>query len=601
MERIETAILSHLINNDEYTRKVLPYLKDEYFQNKGEQIVFKIIDDYVRQYNVNPSPQIVSILLNETKMAENDKDDTVTIMKSIQEAEQENLEWLIDATENFCKQRAIWNSIMLSAEILNGEAKDKTLSQDAIPGLLEDALSICFDPSIGHDYVEDSSDRFEAYGADIKKIPFDIDMFNKITRNGLVSKSLTIFLAGCIHPDTTVKLKVGDIEIQEPIKSVKRRLKEGELVYIDSPDGWVKINKFIQKGQYDEYCLNLDDGRFVRCNGDHLFETTFGWQFAKDLALLDNDFHFLTDSGYVLGFVHKVEDSKIPIVDIEVDHENHRYYANGISSHNTGVGKSMIMCHMAAAALAQSKNVLYITLEMSEEMIAERIDANLFDIDISKIRDTPRDVLANRILSVQKKTQGKLIIKEYPTGTAHAGHFKTLLNELKLKKKFEPDLIFVDYINICSSQRHKGKDSSGSYQYIKSISEELRALAVEFDLPLISSTQLNRQGFSSSDVSMTDTSESFGLNFTADLAIAAISSEELEKLNQMMFKQLKNRYNDPNYYNKFVVGIDRSRMRLFDCETRASNELVSNRTEEVTASIFQDLTKGSKNFSKLKV
>lgn len=601
MIRQEIKILKHLVHNEEFTRKVLPFLKEDYFHVEGERIVFNVIDDFVKKYNCNPSVEAIEINLQEIKINEVQKEDIDSIIKDIKNPiEKENIEWLIDTTEEFCKNQAIYNGVRDAVAILEGQ--EKNLTRDAIPQILQDALAVCFDASIGHDYIEDYEKRFEFYHSDITKIPFDIDLLNKITKGGLTSKTLNMFIAGCVHPDTPVKLKIDDIVNDYLFKDIKKFLKNKKLVFIDSPDGWVKVNKYIQKGFYDEYCLILDDSRSVRCNGDHLFETTLGWQFARDLDLLDTEQHFLTEEGYVMGFVHKVKESKIPIVDIEVEHENHRYYANGISSHNTGVGKSITMCHFASSALMQRKNVLYITLEMSEERIAERIDANLLDVDINKIEGLPKESYSNKITDIQRKTSGKLIIKEYPPSTAHAGHFKHLLNELKIKKNFVPDIIIVDYLNICASQRYKSGSNTNSYNYYRAVAEELRSLGVEFDVPVISAGQLNREGYNSSDPDMTDSSDSFGISFTADLIIAIISNTELEKLNQVIFKQIKNRYNDINYYNKFVVGIDRPKMRLFDTESIANNEIIHQRKEAVAEDIFVDLTKRNKSkFSNIKV
>jgi hypothetical protein len=289
--------------------------------------------------------------------------------------------------------------------------------------------------------------------------------------------------------------------------------------------------------------------------------------------------HFITKNGYKLGSVFKTG-NQIPIVDINVNHPNHRYYTNGVSSHNTGVGKSLFMCHVAASVLLQGKNVLYITLEMAEEKIAERIDANLLNVAIQDLVDLPKSTFETRVTNLAKKTQGSLIIKEYPTASAHSGHFKALLNELSLKKSFKPDIIFIDYLNICASSRYKGNSNINSYSYIKAIAEELRGLAVESNVPIVSATQTTRGGFGSSDPELTDTSESFGLPATADFMFALISTEELEELGQIMVKQLKNRYNDPTVYKRFIVGIDRAKMRLYDCEQSAQKDILDNGSNE---------------------
>jgi len=369
------------------------------------------------------------------------------------------------------------------------------------------------------------------------------------------------------------------IEKETSIAEIKTLLDNGYEIEVDSPDGYVPVNFFINKGMYDEYVLKIDGGEPIRCNADHLFETSFGWMKASHLYEKYKTNHFLTKNGYKLGSVFKTG-NQISIVDINVNHPNHRYYTNGVSSHNTGVGKSLFMCHVAASVLLQGRNVLYITMEMAEERIAERIDANLLNVPIQQLVDLPRQMFESKVTNLSKKTQGTLIIKEYPTASAHSGHFKALLNELALKKSFRPDIIFIDYLNICASSRHKANSSINSYSYIKSIAEELRGLAVEFNVPIVSATQTTRSGFGSSDVELTDTSESFGLPATADLMFALISTEELEQLGQIMVKQLKNRYNDPTIYKRFIVGIDRAKMRLYDCEQTAQKDILDSGNEE---------------------
>ena len=362
------------------------------------------------------------------------------------------------------------------------------------------------------------------------------------------------------------------IEKEIEIGEIESLLDYGYEIEVDSPDGWVGVNFFIDKGIWDEYQLILEDGAVIKCNEAHLFETMSGWQKTSELYQIDAQ-HYLTENGYIKGIVIKTG-CRIPIVDINVQHDNHRYYTNGVSSHNTGVGKSLFMCHVAAGALMQSKNVLYLTMEMSENRIAERIDANLLNMTIDELGSVSKDIFETRIGRLIKKTQGKLIVKEYPTSSAHAGHFKVLLNELKSKKNFIPDLIVVDYLNICSSSRVKLGSGANSYTVIKSIAEELRGLAQEYDVPLLTATQSNREAQTSTDIDLTNTSESIGLPQTCDLMLALISSEELENLNQLMIKQLKNRYNDPSYYKRFVVGIDRSKMRLFDLEESAQKDII---------------------------
>ena len=369
------------------------------------------------------------------------------------------------------------------------------------------------------------------------------------------------------------------IEKETSIAEIKTLLDNGYEVEVDSPDGYVPVNFFINKGMYDEYILKVDGGEPVRCNADHLFETSFGWMKASHLYEKYKTNHFLTKNGYKLGSVFKTG-KQIPIVDINVNHPNHRYYTNQVSSHNTGVGKSLFMCHVASSCLLQNKNVLYITLEMAEEKIAERIDANLLNVNIHDIIELPKTTFETKVNNLSQKTQGTLIIKEYPTASAHSGHFKSLLNELALKKSFRPDIIFIDYLNICASSRYRGNSTVNSYSYIKAIAEELRGLAVEANVPIVSATQTTRSGFGSSDVELTDTSESFGLPATADLMFALIKTDELEELGQIMVKQLKNRYNDPTTYKRFIIGIDRAKMRLYDCEQSAQDDILDSGQEE---------------------
>jgi hypothetical protein len=359
------------------------------------------------------------------------------------------------------------------------------------------------------------------------------------------------------------------------ISEIKHLLQAGYEIEVDSPDGWVGVDLFVNKGLYEEYILQLDDfSDPIRCNAEHLFETTVGWVSADQLSRVENA-HFLTRNGYVIGSVRKTGDI-IPIVDISVDHPNHRYYTENVSSHNTAVGKSLFMCHCAAGNLMDGKNVLYITLELAEERVAERIDCNLLDVTIDDLAVMPFDSFQKKMAKVKNKTTGKLIIKEYPTSSAGSANFRHLINELKIKKNFTPDIIYIDYINICASSRVKYAAGVNSYTYIKAIAEELRGLAVEFEVPIVTATQTTRSGFSNSDVELTDTSESFALPATSDFMFALINSEELESLNQLMVKQLKNRFNDPSRNKRFVIGIDRSKMRLYDVDESAQ-DLVDDR------------------------
>jgi replicative DNA helicase len=440
MEKVEFLILRNLLHNEEYLRKVLPFIKSDYFEDLNQKIVFEEIVSFVQEYNKLATKEILCIEV------ENRKDITDTSFKEIVHLIDNlddvtvELNWIVDTTEKWCRDRAIYLALMESIHIADG--KDEKKNRDSIPSILSDALAVSFDNHVGHDYLEDYEQRYESYHKKEEKIEFDLEFFNKITKGGLPNKTLNIALAG------------------------------------------------------------------------------------------------------------------------------------------TGVGKSLFMCHVAASVLLQGKNVLYITLEMAEERIAERVDANLLNVPIQEISELPRQIFENKVTNLAKKTQGTLIIKEYPTASAHSGHFKSLLNELALKKSFRPDIIFIDYLNICASSRYKGNLSVNSYSYIKAIAEELRGLAVEFSVPIVSATQTTRSGYGSSDVELTDTSESFGLPATADLMFALISTEELEGLGQILVKQLKNRYNDPTIHKRFVVGIDRAKMRLYDCEQSAQDDILDNRKEE---------------------
>ena len=440
MDKVEILILRNLLYNEEYLRKVIPFIKKDYFEDLNQKIIFEEISNFVEQYNEPATKEILCIEVEKR----NDINDTsfteVTKIISYLEDETSELDWLVDTTEKWCRDRAIYLALMESIQLADG--KDETKGRDAIPTILSDALAVSFDNHIGHDYLQDYEERYESYHRKEDKIPFDLEYFDKITKGGLPNKTLNIALAG------------------------------------------------------------------------------------------------------------------------------------------TGVGKSLFMCHVASSALLQNKNVLYITLEMAEEKIAERIDANLLNVAIQDITDLPKTMFESKVTDLSKKTQGTLIIKEYPTASAHSGHFKALIQELALKKSFRPDIIFIDYLNICASNRYRGNATVNSYSYIKAIAEELRGLAVEANVPIVSATQTTRSGYGSSDVDLTDTSESFGLPATADLMFALISTEELEGLGQIMVKQLKNRYNDPTMNKRFVVGIDRAKMRLYDCEQKAQEDLVDSGQEE---------------------
>ena len=456
MEKVEILILRNLLYNEKYLRKVIPFIKPEYFEDPHQKITFEEIFNFVQKYNELVTQEVLCIEtenrtdINETSFRE------VTKLISYLEDVPTDFDWLVDTTEKWCRDRAIYLALMESIALADG--KDENKDRDAIPSILSDALAVSFDTHVGHDYLQDYEERYETYHRKEDKIEFDLDYFNKITKGGLPNKTLNIALAG------------------------------------------------------------------------------------------------------------------------------------------TGVGKSLFMCHVASSVLLQGRNVLYITMEMAEEKIAERIDANLLNVPIQDLTELPRSSFENKVTKLAEKTQGSLIIKEYPTASAHSGHFKALLNELALKKSFRPDIIFIDYLNICASSRYKSGVSVNSYSYIKAIAEELRGLAVEANVPIVSATQTTRSGYGSSDVDITDTSESFGLPATADLMFALISTEELEQLGQIMVKQLKNRYNDPTVFKRFIVGIDRAKMRLYDCEQKAQDDILDNGQEEE----YNDEDKPKKSFEGFK-
>jgi archaellum biogenesis ATPase FlaH len=446
-------------------RKTIPFLKRDYFSDVIEQKIFIEIEKFIQQYNTVPNKDILVVAFQNDKTLNDTQYKDVTEYVLQFDKENQNKEWLLDQTEKFCKDKALYNAILSSISIIDG--RDKSLSTDGIPQLLQDALSVCFDNNVGHDYIENATQRFDFYHKVESRIPFDLEFFNKITNGGLPNKTLNVVLAG------------------------------------------------------------------------------------------------------------------------------------------TGVGKSLFMCHVAAATLAQGKNVLYITMEMAEERIAERIDANLMNVTLDQLKDLPKQMFENRIDKIRGKTEGKLIIKEYPTAGAHVGHFKALLNELKLKRQFKPDIIIVDYLNICASSRFKAGANINSYTLIKSIAEELRGLAVEEVVPILSATQTTRGGYGNTDVELTDTSESFGLPATVDLMFALIATEELDQLNQIMVKQLKNRYNDPTINKRFVVGIDRAKMKLFDLEQSAQKGLSDSGIKLDEEALDQydlgNLIKRNRNFSGIKI
>lgn len=427
----EKIILENLLYNYDFSKKVLPFFKKEYFHQKRDRVVFEEINSFYQKYTSSPSKDAILIQIDKRNdLNDSEYKEFTDYINSFRSDNEQNSQWIVDESEKFCKDKAIYNAIMESIHIIDGKSKDK--SEGSIPSILSDALSVCFDTHIGHDYIEDSDSRYEFYHRVEKKVAFDLDFFNQITGGGTPAKTLNVVMAG------------------------------------------------------------------------------------------------------------------------------------------TGVGKSMFLCHHAANCLSQNLNVLYITCEMAEERIAERIDANLLNIDISDLKLLPKQNYDSKIKKLKENIKGKLIVKEYPTATANANHFRSLLEELKLKKRFIPDVIFIDYLNICSSSRLK-QANVGSYYFVKAIAEELRGLAVENNVPLFTATQTNRSGYSNSDVGLEDTSESFGLPATADFMFALISTEELEEMNQILVKQLKNRYNDAAVNKKFVLNLDRSKMKFSDAESNQQN------------------------------
>jgi replicative DNA helicase len=447
--QLEKTILRNLLRNDDYTRKVLPFIKNEYFSSEEDRVLYKEIKDFVIKYNKAPTYDALQIEVDSLPSLKEDqvKSINTTINDFRSNTDDTNIDWLVDSTEKFCQEKALYHAIMSSIEIMNN--KNGSLTTGAIPSILSDALAVSFDPNVGHDYLEDFDKRYDYYHRVLEKIPFDLEFFNKITKDGLPKKTLNIALAG------------------------------------------------------------------------------------------------------------------------------------------TGVGKSLFMCHVAASCLNQGKNVLYITLELAEEEVAKRIDANLMNITFEDLMALSKDMYEKKANMIKSKTNGKLIVKEYPTAGASSMHFKALLNELNLKKSFKPDIIFIDYLNICMSSRVKPGSNINSYTYIKSIAEELRGLAVEFEVPVVSATQTTRSGFTSSDVGLEDTSESFGLPATADFMFALISTEELQALGQIMVKQLKNRYNDPTMNKRFMLGIDRSKMKLYDVENTAQMDIIDSGQTSNTPKIPQ--------------
>ena len=433
MNEVEQLVIKNLLLDEEYVRKAMPFIKTEYFADTTGKKLFDIFSKYFTEYSAIPTKEALVIEVGQVGGISDDQHHEIVKAIGNIDTEKSEFEWILDTTEKWCKERALYLALMSSIRIAEGN--DEQRAAGAIPSILSEALAVTFDNHIGHDYLEDYEERYDFYHQKEEKIPFDLEFFNKITKGGLPNKTLNVALAG------------------------------------------------------------------------------------------------------------------------------------------TGVGKSLFMCHCASSVLLQGKNVLYITLEMAEEKIAERIDSNLLNCDIQNITELPKIMFENKVTNIAKKTQGKLVIKEYPTASAHVGHFKSLLSDLALKRSIKPDIIFVDYLNICTSQRFKASFVN-SYTLVKGIAEELRGLAVEQGVPVVSATQTTRSGYGSTDIDLTDTSESFGLPATADLMFALISTEESEQLGQILVKQLKNRYNDLTINKRFAVGIDRAKMKLYDCEQSAQDGMI---------------------------
>lgn len=571
---IENLVLNGLIHNDEYMRVVTPHLRGVYFSDLPKKNVYELIVEFIEKYNERPTSTALEVEFLKTKEANNPEiaNDILDIIGTFKNAADVDNTWLADNTEKWCKERAIYLAIMDSIGIINGN--DEERAEGAIPGILSDALAVSFDTSVGHDYLEDAEARWEFYHKKEEKIPFDITLLNDITSGGVTRKTLNVLMGGCMRPDTRINIRQRRASSEWSYSEIEIGACESLLdskwdVEVTSPDGWVEVDHFINKGDFEEYELSIPSlGKRLYSNLDHLYETDNGWVKAKDM--LEGEFRVLCADGNYHTATCRNTGNVVPIVDIHVLHDNHRYYTDGVSSHNTGSGKSLGLCHLASHYLSAGHNVLYITCEMSEERIAERIDANLLDVNIKNIPDMDKDKYFSKLKNISKKTEGRLITKEYPTGSAHVGHFRALIQELKMKKQFTADVIIIDYLNICASSRFKG-GSSDSYGYVKAIAEELRGLAVECNVPMWSATQTNRDGLGASDLDMKNTSESVGLVYTVDLFIGLIQSEEMKENDELLIKQLKNRYNDLSYKEKFMVGIDKSRMRWYDIDSPVAN------------------------------
>ena len=595
---IEKTILSNLIHNESYARQVLPFVEDLYFEDFTQKSVFQEIKKFFLKYNSSPSRKILSVEIGNEQKYKSALEDISDLLSEL-DYTTENDEWLVEETEKFCKKMALFNAILESVNIIDG--KSVTHTPDSIPNLLTDALGVCFDNRVGLNYIDDVEFRFNEYTKIEKKLPFDLDSLNKITDNGMGEGTLNLVVAGCVHPDTKVKVRFRKSEWTEKeikISKIDELLKGGNEVEVFSSDGWVGVNYFVDKGLWDEYVLITEKNKIIRCNENHLFETTNGWVFAKDLVNEKNSV-FLTEDGFETGVVYKTGE-KIPIVDINVNHENHRYYTNGVSSHNTGVGKSLMMCHIASRALLMNKNVLYISLEMSEIEIAKRIDGNILNVDSRNLKNMDKDVFINKVDRINSKIKGKLIIKQYPTKSAHCGHFNNLLRELRTKQNFIPDLVVIDYLGICASANIKNNGNVNSYSYIKEVAEEMRGFAIQNKVPVFSGAQVTRNANTDSDFDISAIAESFGIMHTADICFALIETPELKELGQIMIKQLKNRYAPKDDMEKFLLGLDKSKSKFYELEGNPTNGLAQKPTQVSSGSSFATSQPTAKKFSGFK-
>ena len=606
---LETVILSSLIYYNDFCRKVLPYLKEEYFEENRFKILYRLINEYVNKYNSLPTKAALVIELGHLeKISENDVKEVMVLIKSLgplsKEDPEKDIPWLTEQTEKFCQEKDLFNAIRTSILIIDNKVKD--VSKNAVPEILSKSLGVSFDSRVGHNYIKDAEKQYDFYHNKENHIPFDLDALNKITKGGLKNKTLNIIQAGCVHPDTKIRIKIDDFQGSKVpfidviiIGKVKGLLETEKIVHVWSPDGWVQILQFVDKGMCPEYQLFCENGYQVKCNRDHLFKTTMGWLSAHEISLLtdvNKEIHVRTTKGFKKA-ICSLTGNHIPIVDIEVNHPEHRYWTNGIESHNTGVGKTTFLCHTAAHHYYLGQKVLFITLEMSEEEIRRKIDANLLNVQMDELELLPKDSYLKKIKQIEEKTLGTLIIREYPEASVGAAHFRHLFSELRLKENFVPTVVYVDYLNLCISSRMKMGSNINTYSIMKAVAEELRGLAKEFNVPILSATQLNREGMSSSDPELTDTSDSIGIPFTTDLQLVLITSEELERLGQIMVKQLKNRYNDSNYMKRFILGIDRSRSKFFNVENSQagiipdSNEVVKGKDAKLGGKLKKDLFK----------